>query len=250
MPATLLAEITWQEAASFLHGKNAIVLPIAGGTKEHGDHLPLGTDMFVINELVNLIASECRENILFLPILNYAYFPAFTDWPGTVTISAKTFIDFVSDIIRCIAKHGAKKFLILDGGVSTQAPLSIVSYDLANELGVEVAITNISELGGIKRREVCQEKYSGHADESETSCILAIRPDLVHINRAISERSAYFPESKDQNGATLITLKGPMRTRSGINGDPIAAQAWKGKAILDAMALDILNFLRAFLEKE
>lgn len=250
MGAVMMPEITWPEAEKALGGNAVVVLPIAGGTKEHGLHLPLGTDMYVIEELARIVARDSDSRVLMLPILNFAYFPAFVDWPGTVSIGASSFISFVSDIVRSYARHGAKKFLLLDGGVSTQGPLSIVSYDLANELGIRVAVTNIAELGGEAKKRVCVEKGGGHGDESETSCVLAIRPDLVRLDRAVDETAQAVPHTRSGSGALLITLKGPMRTKSGINGAPSAASAEKGRAILDAMGREVLAFIAGFLDLE
>lgn len=250
MGATRLSEITWPEAKKSLEKNAVVVLPIAGGTKEHGYHLPLGTDMYVIDEIARVVARDSGPEVLMLPTLNFAYFPAFVGWPGTVSIGSHNFINFVSDIVRSYARHGAKKFLLLDGGVSTQGPLSIVSYDLANELGIRVAVTNISALGGEEKKRVCVEKGGGHGDESETSCILAIRPELVHLERAVNETSREIPGARSKSGAVLITLKGPMRTLSGINGEPLLASPEKGRAILDAMASDVLAFISSFLDAE
>jgi creatinine amidohydrolase len=250
MAATRLSEITWPEAKTALDGNTVVVLPIAGGTKEHGYHLPLGTDMYVIDEIARIVARDSGPEVLLLPTLNFAYFPAFVDWPGSVSIGSHNFINFVNDIVRSYAKHGARKFLLLDGGVSTQGPLAIVSYDLANELGIRVAVTNISALGGEVRKRVCVEKGGGHGDESETSCILAIRPELVHIERAVNETSKEIPNTRSGSGAVLITMKGPMKTSSGINGEPLAAAPEKGRAILDAMARDVLAFIGSFLDLE
>lgn len=250
MAATHLSEITWPEARDALGGNAVVVLPIAGGTKEHGHHLPLGTDMYVIDEIARIVARDSGPEVLMLPTLNFAYFPAFVEWPGTVSVGSHNFINFVSDIVRSYARHGAKKFLLLDGGVSTQGPLSIVSYDLANELGVKVAVTNISELGGDTKRSVCEEKGGGHGDESETSCVLAIRPDLVRMERAANDTPAQIPNMRSASGAVLITMKGGMKTASGINGEPVAAEPEKGRAILDAMARDVLAFIGTFLALE
>ena len=111
-------------------------------------------------------------------------------------------------------------------------------------------MTNISALGGDEKRRVCVEKGGGHGDESETSCILAIRPELVHLERAMNETSTEIPNMRSSSGALLITLKGPMKTLSGINGEPLAATHEKGRAILDAMARDVLAFILSFLDAE
>jgi creatinine amidohydrolase/Fe(II)-dependent formamide hydrolase-like protein len=97
------------------------------------------------------------------------------DWVGSVSIEAENFKNFVADIIKSFARHGVKKFLILDGGVSTHFPMRILSYDMRNELGEYVAVTSIRDLGKEVQLEVCEQEEGGHADESETSCMLAIR---------------------------------------------------------------------------
>jgi len=244
MAGRYLAEMTWSEAAQALEHNPVVVLPIGGGVKEHGHHLPLGTDMIVVNELASTILKH--SDILLLPTLNYAYFPAFVDWPGSVTIEAETFKRFVADIIRSYARHGARKFLVLDGGVSTHYPLTIMSYDLHNELGIEVAVTDIRGLGAQTIDAVCEAKEGGHGDESETSNVLAIRPDLVRMKEAKRETPPSPYATKGPGGVHTITLKSKMGGESGINGDPSRASAEKGRKILDAMSRDILAFIASF----
>jgi creatinine amidohydrolase len=244
MPGRYLSEMTWSEAAEALKRRPVVVVPIGGGVKEHGNHLPLGTDMMVVNELADAVLKAA--DVLLLPTLNYGYFPAFVDWPGSVSIEAENFKRFVGDIIRSYARHGARKFLILDGGVSTHFPLTILSYDLHNELGIEVAVTDIRGLGAETSQAVCDAKEGGHGDESETSSMLAIRPDLVRMERAAREMSSSPYVTKGPGGAHTITLKSKMDTQNGINGDPRAANAEKGRKILDAMAKDIVAFIESF----
>ena len=244
MKGKRLSELSWREAAEIMKKDPIVVLPIGGGVKEHGPHLPLGTDMYVVNELTERVLLEAE--VLMLPPLNYAYFPAFIDWPGSVSIAADTFKGFVSDIIRSYARHGVRKFLILDGGVSTQFPLAIVSSDLHNELGIEVAVTDIRGLGAETARSVCESSKGGHADESETSCLLSIRADLVRMGEARSESSSSPYTTTGPTGIPKITLRGKMQGVHGVNGDPTRATAAKGCEILGAMAKDILVFLESF----
>ncbi|MEI6875104.1 MAG: creatininase family protein [Spirochaetota bacterium] len=246
MKGKLLSEMTWVEAAAALKENPIIVLPIGGGVKEHGHHLPLGTDMLVVDELARLVVRDAV--VLLLPTLNYAYFPAFVDWPGSVSIGAETFKRFVADIIRSYARHGARKFLVLDGGVSTHYPMTILSYDLFNELGIEVAVTDIRGLGAETSGAVCEAKEGGHGDEGETSNLLALRPDLVHMDRAKRDLPPSPYATRGPTGVHKITLKSKMGSVSGINGDPSRASADKGRRILDAMASDIVTFLESFAD--
>ena len=222
------------------------MLPIGGGTKEHGPHLPLGTDLMVTEELANRVFASASAPLVMLPPLAYAYYPAFVDWKGSVSISAETFKNFVGDIIRSFARHGVKKFLILDGGVSTHFPLRIMSYDLRNELDIYVAVTNIRGLGVEVEEAVCEQEKGGHADESETSCMLAIRSDLVKLHKAVKEYASLIPNMYGENGVLKVAVSGKMDSPHGINGDPTLANSEKGEKILAAMAQDIIKFVESF----
>ena len=243
-----LAEISWQEATELIDEKSIVCLPIGGGTKEHGPHLPLGTDLMVTEELAKRVCEATP--IILLPALAYAYYPAFVDWIGSVSIAAENFKNFVADIVRSFARHGVKKFLIIDGGVSTHFPLRILSYDLRNELGVYVAVTNIRGLGKEVQTAVCEQEEGGHADESETSCMLAIRADLVKLNLALKEYSSKIPDTFSESGILKVAVSGKMDSPHGINGDATLATVVKGEKILDAMAADIIRFVGSFDQLE
>lgn len=241
-----ISEITWQEATELIDENSIVCLPIGGGTKEHGPHLPLGTDLMVTEELARRVFEVTP--IMLLPALAYAYYPAFVDWVGSVSIEAENFKNFVADIIKSFARHGVKKFLILDGGVSTHFPMRILSYDMRNELGVYVAVTHILGLGKEVQLEVCEQEEGGHADESETSCMLVIRSELVKLNLALKEYSSKIPHAFSESGILKVAVSGKMDSPHGINGDATLANAEKGEKILDAMAQDIIKFVKSFDE--
>ncbi|HET9222654.1 MAG TPA: creatininase family protein [Roseiflexaceae bacterium] len=246
MQGVRLSELTWEQAAEANQRYPVALLPIGAGTKEHGPHLPCGTDLMVVEELARRVVEIAP--VLLLPALAYGFFPAFVDWPGSVSVRPEYFAGMVGDIVRSLARHGTKKFLLLDGGVSTHPPLRTLSYELYNELGVRVAITNILALGHEARRAVAEQESGGHADEIETSCMLAIRPELVHMERAVKEIDPAPPGASGDDSVRKFTLAGKMETPSGVNGDPTLATAAKGERVLAAMTQDIVTFLRDFAE--
>lgn len=242
-----LSDITFEEAGDIIKKGTVIVLPIGGGSKEHGPHLPCGTDFYVVEELAKRVVESCP--VLLIPTLPYAYYPAFIDWAGSVSIEARHFMDIVGDILKSFIRHGAKKFLIIDGGISTHCPLKILSSDLNNEFGVDVAVTDLSGIGKEVEMEVCEQKKGGHADEGETSCMLRIRPELVKMDRAVEDYSPSYPGIY-RNGVKKISMGGKMDTKSGANGNSKPANSEKGEKILQAMAEDIINFLNYFIDDE
>ena len=242
-----LEDLNWKTADECLKSGTIVVLPVAAGTKAHGPHLPLGTDKLVVDELSNRLLE--KTDILLLPTLSYGYFPAFTDWPGSVSVEAETFKRFTGDILRSLASQGAQRFLILDGGVSSHFPLRILAADLRDELKVLVGVSNILGLGYEVEKDICEQERGGHADEAETSCVLAIRPDLVDMKLAPNDFLEDIPGSR-VGDVLKVAVSRKMDSPSGIHGDAALADPEKGRRILDAMESDLLAFLEGFRSAE
>lgn len=244
MKGLRLWDLTCSEAKEAFQTYSIAMLPIGGGAKEHGDHLPYGTDLMIVDELANRIVEE--SPVLLFPTVSYGYFPAFVDWPGSVSISAIHFMHYVSDIIRSIHRFGISKFLILDGGITTHDPLKIVASDLHNELGIRIAITKIDNIGREKMEEVCQQKHGGHACEAETSQLLAIHKDKVKMDRAVQNYRTSIPKTVGEKGIKKITIRGKFTDPSGIHGDATLATVKKGEEILRAKVDDVIEFIHHF----
>lgn len=246
MKGVRLSEITWEESIEVFKQYTVAMLPIGGGSKEHGPHLPLGTDQMVVDDLANRVVEAAP--VILLPTLPYAYYPAFVDWEGSVSIEAKHFTDFVGDIIRSIHRFGIRRFLILDGGVSTHPPLKTLSSDLHQELNSWIAVTDILGLGAEVYAEIEEQERGGHADEMETSCMLALRPDLVKLEKAPREWRKGIPGAFGPSGVKKVHVGGKMRTPHGTNGDATLATVEKGEKALAAMAQDMVTFLAHFAD--
>lgn len=247
MKGVFIKDITYEQCKEHINEKTIVVLPIGGGSKEHGDHLPMGTDFMV----TNWIAEKVTElfPVVTLPTLPYAYFPAFVEWKGSVSIGADHFINFVKDIILSFARFGVKKFLIIDGGVSTHLPLMVLSGTMNNDYNVKVAVSNVNGLGKEVHDEVCTQSSGGHGDEAETSCMLHINSSLVHMDKTVEEYSTNIPGAT-KNGVQKVYFPGRMTTHKGTNGNSTLATEEKGQRILNAMVDDLLIFLESFAAYE
>lgn len=242
-----LSDVTYERAKELLNEDTIVVIPAGGGTKEHGAHLPLGTDMYVTKWISDKVTERCK--VVTMPIVSYAYYPAFINWEGSVSLQAETFMKIMTDIILSIARFNVKKFLIIDGGVSTHCPLRVLSSDLYNSHGIRVAITNILGLGYETDKAVCEQKSGGHGDESETSCMLHIKPELVHMEKAVEEYTSLV-KGMVKNGIARVHMASQMDTVSGINGNSTLATEEKGIKILNAMVEDIVDFIDGFEKLE
>jgi creatinine amidohydrolase len=123
--------IAWPQIEMALKSSPTILIPIGAGCKEHGFHLPMNTDFLWAEYLVNRVVEQC--NVIALPTVTYGYYPAFKEYPGSISIGAAAFQEMIADICRSFATHGAKKFYVLNTGISTVAPLEAVRLMLLEE---------------------------------------------------------------------------------------------------------------------
>jgi len=238
-----ISEITHEDCAKVINEDTIIVLPIGCGTKEHGSHLPMATDFYVVEWMAKQITE--KFNVVTLPTLPYAYFPAFPNWKGTVSVSAKNMVNVVRDIILNFQKFGVWKFLIIDNGVATHFPLIAMARDMNNDYGIKVAVTNCV---GLRKDTdyLLEQKSGGHGDESETSCMLFVRGDLVRMDKAVEDYDPFHLPGTNVGGVTKVFFPRRMATKSGANGNSKLATAEKGETIMWAKVNDILEFLEFF----
>jgi len=203
------------------------MLPVGAGAKEHGTHLPMNTDEIQALWISHQLAE--RFNLLIWPPITYGHYPAFVDFPGSISLSGSTFTAMVTEIIGGIARWKPKALFVLDTGISTIGPIGAAIA--AQDWPVPVVHLRIHEGPRYRAavRMLSEQAFGSHADEIETSRMLALAPDVVDMAKA--EATPAGP------------IAGPLTRAaapSGSYGDPTLATAEKGRALWQAM-LDDLN---------
>ena len=239
-PGAHLADLSWQAAARRMHD-DLVILPFAAGAKEHGPHLPMGTDHLVLEHLLDVAISE--RPVLCAPPVLHGWFPAFRDYPGTEIRQVSVFQDYVRCVAESLIRHGARRLVILNTGISkaTGLPLSIVARDLVADHKVNVLVLSWDDLGGGESGVELEQRRGGHADEGETSIVLHLRPDLVDLSDVDPEyRSAPVPQ------IGYLPGRFDPATEAGHYGDPTLADAEKGRVLLEHMSSRLLRALDQF----
>ncbi len=232
-----LADLTWAEAGERFAKGAVVLIPIGAAAKEHGLHLPLDTDWRVVRELAARVAA--RLPLVVAPVVGFGYYPAFAAYPGSQHLRVETFVALVTDLVGNLIDHGARKIALLNNGVSTEAPLAEALRQIERMRGVAALVLNTRVLGRGADR-LLRQSSGGHADERETSVMLAIAPAAVRMERA---RPAYRAA-----GAPLPFSPDPASpgyNPTGATGDPTLAAAAKGEAILAEMLREIVEALAA-----
>ncbi len=242
MKGVFISELTQEEALKYINEETVMVLPLGGGSKEHGRHLPMGMDMFGCRVLAQGLTEKAE--VVTLPMLNYEHFPAFITWEGSINIHAKHFISMVKQICTPFTKLGVKRFIFLDYSFSGYFPLVTAANELSEETGAKIAITRIGSLYP-ESLALKTSKQDGHAGEYETSFLLHAKPELVRTDK-YDEEYRLDIEGVRRNGVANFYVSNRMETVHGVNGNPKVATAEKGKAIIEESIETLVKFVESF----
>lgn len=230
-----LADLTWQQAEPLLNPDRVVVVPLGAASKEHGPHLRLDNDQV----LADYFAARLHEaaEVLICPTLNYHYYPAFTDYPGSVTLSCETAAALTAEVCESLASFGARRFYCLNTGYSTLQPLGIARRRLA-AAGCLFSFTELPVLLDAVVADLAEQAGGTHADEVETSMMLYIAPDRVDMENAVCD----FQPGR---GLSRTPVPGKAYSASGVYGDATLANVEKGvKFVETAVAGIIADVLR------
>jgi len=232
-----VAGLTWDQVKERLAAGAAAILPIGAGAKQHGLHMAMATDQ-VFAEYFSRALAE-RIDALIWPTLTYGFYPAFVAYAGSVSLSNRSFQAVVTEIANSLSGFGARRVLILDTGLSTIAPV-----DAAIRASREPALIRHLKVFAGQRfeatvRTLKQQSYGSHADEMETSLMLAIAPELVDMARA--KASPVSPEGPSPGPLSPDDPSLPNYSPSGSFGDPTLASAEKGSRLLAAILEDLVE---------
>jgi len=178
-----LADLTRDEFAQAMKEGRWLLLPF-GSVEQHGPHLPLGTDLYYAEHVCLAVAE--RVNGLVAPGFPYGICRTMRNFPGTVSLSPETFTPLLREMLSGYARHGAKKMVLLAGhaedvqeGAMREAALSLVNADPTLRIlviGPYAFLEPVRQRTGLVGRD-------GHAGSIETSEMLVIAEDRVHLDR-------------------------------------------------------------------
>lgn len=227
------------------------VLPL-GATEQHGPHLPLATDQIIAEGLAERLDDACGGKLLVMPTLPATCSEHHMAFPGTLTLDHETFAKVVAQLIRSAARHGFRRFFLLNAHGGNMAIGSVVAEQLATSLpDAEVVFGTWFRMAGERLRHLVEGAYPavGHACEFETSLMLALRPDLVDraaiVDDGVPPASPLLKFDLLSGGPTVRSVPFDQITFSGVWGKPSKATVEKGHAILEIALSTIKELLHA-----
>jgi len=228
--------MTWEEFREARERSKVVIVPV-GSTEQHGPHLPIGTDSMVAITLAEDAAR--RSGALIAPPLWYGWSPHHMALDGTITIRAEVLIELLYDVTECLARHGLKKFVYLNGHRLVNVVWMQIAAERAQRLlGVETVIFDPAYMSkeivdGLEFGPV------GHADAVESSHMYARYPSLCKPDRArdfvppqaelYSVDPHYAFDTLCYVPSTAAKLAEVAPVSKGVSGRPELASAEKGR---------------------
>jgi creatinine amidohydrolase len=251
----LYQHYTWVEMKEVAARNPVVVIPV-GSVEDHGPHLPLDTDNFLIWSICEEAAKRAGGDILLMPLIPYGFETHHMDFPGTIDIHMEHMLHFVLDVTKSVARHGFNRILLADGHGSNMPILDLVARRTIVETDALCApfLWPSLALGEIRNVRESGRGGMSHACELETSVYLYLDRERVQMDKARKEMDQ--PPS-DFIWSDLLN-PGPVRmmdwwtrfSKSGVNGDPTLATVEKGRVIFEAVVENFVKFAREFRHRE
>lgn len=225
-----LQYMTRPEAAKALQEWRTAILPI-GATEQHGPHLPLGTDTFIAEHMALLLAERIKAVVL--PALSMSYSWVWRDIPGSVVLSVDTVKNTIKDVAHSLDRQGCERFILISGHGANDSAMKYAVRELADEISLRIYYFTYPGLEKLAAKHSETPRWHGmvHACEMETSWLMAIRPDLCQMEKAVTE----YPPDDEAYLYHNSSLPMGALSESGVFGDATKASVEKGEVMLTEM---------------
>lgn len=231
----LLETLSWDEAEKILTPDTVVVIALGAESKEHGRHLQLNNDFLMAEYFKKRVLASGQANVVVAPTINYSFYPAFLEYPGSTSVSLDTARAMITDIVRSLAHYGPRRFYILNTGISTLRPLAQAAEELARD-GVILRYTDFTKEDPVEKK--LRQSGGTHADEIETAMMLCIAPESVRMKKALRDLNP-----NQAGGLTRDPQGHGTYSPTGAWGDPTLATREEGQAVVESNVATILKDL-------
>jgi len=238
-----LAEVQWPEINRIDREKTVAVIPV-GSMEQHGPHLPFQVDTFVASRLAEDLEKSMPE-ILLVPAVWSGVSAHHMDFPGSITIRAKIFIDLLHDICASLHHHGFRRIVLLNGHGGNRSSLEVLGQELFVEFGLTVNTLAYWDVVPdlVKSLKKSKSKGMGHSGELETALMLYLAPQWVNRNAIPQGVLGIEDEGPTDGIKRYVNMK--EHSEPGVIGRPSAATAEIGETLYKGALQALQQAMRA-----
>ncbi len=227
------------------------ILPV-GAVEQHGPHLPVYVDSCINAELLARLMAAAPPDLAItaLPLQTVGKSNEHQAFPGTLTLTAETLTRVCCELGESVRRASIRKLVLLNSHGGQPQIMDIVARELRVREKMFVvhagwgSAADVSDLFDVDER-----KYGIHGGEAETSMMLHLRPDLVHMERAGNFVSLMHAMGADYRwltpeGRVGFGWQSQDLHPSGASGNASAATADKGRIMTERCVTGMIDLLR------
>ena len=236
---------TWPEAEARVAAGCRTALLGLGSIEQHGRHLPLGTDRWIAEALLQSLEEKLGDAVA-LPAVPVGCASEHLDFAGTLHIEPATLEALLVDLLRSLSRHGFERaFLFTAHGGNLDALAEMGPRLCESVLPLTLRIETDLRVGAMQSQVVEAEALSPlaagpHAGEYETSLVAHLRPGSIREEHLVPGRMV---EPGEAQGLFYPSLR--PNAESGVLGDPSAAIGERGQRYLTAWVDLLISGYRA-----
>ena len=178
MKTVFIERMSWTDFRDAMKETDTVIIPL-GVMEEHGPHSPLGTDTIIADHCAALIAEATQTPVA--PILPYGYAANVKRFPGSTSLDPDTYRKLLVSYCASFIRHGAKRFLFVNGHGGNSPVLDMVAGDLFDNYG---AITFYTDWWTLVPQIAPEYNCADHGGYYETSMLMAADESLARMDLA------------------------------------------------------------------
>jgi creatinine amidohydrolase len=235
---------TWDEMpAKLAAAKQSAILPI-GATEQHGPHMGCGMDYILADILCRAVAEQVQ--VPMLPTMPYGCSVGHSQrWPGTIAVTPITLINLIKEIGDWAYHSGIRRLFIVNTHVTNAAPLRCALEMLRSEHDdMMVAVFNSATISPRVREFHHADGEDWHANDAETSLMLAKAPDMVRASKLV------MADDPDRTDGLVFAHPVNRTSLNGVTGQPSISTVEKGNTWFDWMVEDLSALIMKGMQEQ
>jgi creatinine amidohydrolase len=247
---TRFDELTREELA--LRAPDATAVVPIGSIEQHGPHLPVCTDTEIITQVARSAAELCAETVpvLVTPTLPFGLAQHHLPFGGTISFSSKVYLELLTEIGTSLVNDGFQRILFLNGHGGNVSAASMAADRLSYEYRLDAHIGAASywecAADSLAKLDLDGAPAPGHAGSFETSCLLALRPELVRTDRVPPAEVGLQPLAEQAAFTSTVRIPGIWQRSDGRTDDSHRASSDLGRIALKMITADVADFIVRF----
>jgi len=241
-----MEEMNWPSIKRAIDsGFKTVLIPV-GSIEQHGPHLPTFTDSLLAYDLCERLARKLGRTLV-APVIRPGCSEHHLAFPGTISVSPRTLQTLVDTYVGSLMRAGFKNYVLIPthGGnfepLRKGLPALKRKYRKAKIYGyfdLQRFVAAMNEVAA--QYGVPPEAAGAHSGFAETSCVLAVRSDLVDMSSAAP---GYVGPFNKKISREIIKRGMTAFTKNGVLGDPRKSSSDAGEKIIQ----NLVNHIAATL---